>query len=135
MDALRGSAARLVFSLTIVYAIWNENYATVPFLLLFVWGLPAYTGACLLAKHILLVSARRQRSRNAPRYFRASRASSTSQGVCYTDALEQPPLETLFFQALLYPCSHCGRPETALYGCSPGFFPEFWYGWHRQSSR
>src|SRR5260370_33041221 len=28
----------LYFSLTIVYAISNENYATVPFLLLFVWG-------------------------------------------------------------------------------------------------
>src|SRR2546428_3198482 len=28
----------LYFSLTIVYAIWIENYATVPFLLLFVWG-------------------------------------------------------------------------------------------------
>jgi cellulose synthase/poly-beta-1,6-N-acetylglucosamine synthase-like glycosyltransferase len=31
------------FSLTIVYAILNENYATVPFLLLFVWGY-LYTG-------------------------------------------------------------------------------------------
>jgi cellulose synthase/poly-beta-1,6-N-acetylglucosamine synthase-like glycosyltransferase len=31
------------FSLTIVYAIMNENYATVPFLLLFVWGY-LYTG-------------------------------------------------------------------------------------------
>src|SRR5258708_3966647 len=28
----------LYFSLPIVYAFWNENYATVPFLLLFVWG-------------------------------------------------------------------------------------------------
>jgi cellulose synthase/poly-beta-1,6-N-acetylglucosamine synthase-like glycosyltransferase len=33
----------LYFSLTIVYAIGNENYATVPFLLLFVWGY-LYTG-------------------------------------------------------------------------------------------
>jgi cellulose synthase/poly-beta-1,6-N-acetylglucosamine synthase-like glycosyltransferase len=33
----------LYFSLTIVYAITNENYATVPFLLLFVWGY-LYTG-------------------------------------------------------------------------------------------
>ncbi len=33
----------LYFSLTIVYAIANENYATVPFLLLFVWGY-LYTG-------------------------------------------------------------------------------------------
>src|SRR5260370_41600282 len=33
----------LYFSLTIVYATANENYATVPFLLLFVWGY-LYTG-------------------------------------------------------------------------------------------
>ena len=33
----------LYFSLTVVYAIANENYATVPFLLLFVWGY-LYTG-------------------------------------------------------------------------------------------
>jgi len=33
----------LYFSLTVVYAIVNENYATVPFLLLFVWGY-LYTG-------------------------------------------------------------------------------------------
>ena len=33
----------LYFSLTVVYAIMNENYATVPFLLLFVWGY-LYTG-------------------------------------------------------------------------------------------
>src|SRR5260370_782431 len=33
----------LYISLTIVYAIWNENYATVPFLLLFVWRY-LYTG-------------------------------------------------------------------------------------------
>jgi len=31
------------FSLTVLYAIFNENYATVPFLLLFVWGY-FYTG-------------------------------------------------------------------------------------------
>jgi cellulose synthase/poly-beta-1,6-N-acetylglucosamine synthase-like glycosyltransferase len=31
------------FALTVVYAIFNENYATVPFLLLFVWGY-LYTG-------------------------------------------------------------------------------------------
>jgi cellulose synthase/poly-beta-1,6-N-acetylglucosamine synthase-like glycosyltransferase len=31
------------FALTVVYAVWNENYATVPFLLLFVWGY-LYTG-------------------------------------------------------------------------------------------
>ncbi len=39
----------LYFSLTIVYAIWNENYATVPFLLLFVWGY-LYTGCMSLAQ-------------------------------------------------------------------------------------
>jgi cellulose synthase/poly-beta-1,6-N-acetylglucosamine synthase-like glycosyltransferase len=33
----------LYFSLTVVYAFANENYATVPFLLLFVWGY-LYTG-------------------------------------------------------------------------------------------
>jgi cellulose synthase/poly-beta-1,6-N-acetylglucosamine synthase-like glycosyltransferase len=33
----------LYFSLTVVYAIINENFATVPFLLLFVWGY-LYTG-------------------------------------------------------------------------------------------
>jgi len=33
----------LYFSLTVVYAIANENYPTVPFLLLFVWGY-LYTG-------------------------------------------------------------------------------------------
>ncbi len=31
------------FSLTVLYAVFNENYATVPFLLLFVWGY-FYTG-------------------------------------------------------------------------------------------
>ena len=33
----------LYFSLTVFYAVFNENYATVPFLLLFVWGY-FYTG-------------------------------------------------------------------------------------------
>ena len=33
----------LYFALTVIYAIRNENYATVPFLLLFVWGY-LYTG-------------------------------------------------------------------------------------------
>jgi cellulose synthase/poly-beta-1,6-N-acetylglucosamine synthase-like glycosyltransferase len=33
----------LYFALTVVYAVVNENYATVPFLLLFVWGY-LYTG-------------------------------------------------------------------------------------------
>lgn len=33
----------LYFGLTVIYAITNENYATVPFLLLFVWGY-LYTG-------------------------------------------------------------------------------------------
>src|SRR5260370_11927232 len=36
----------LYFSLTIVYAISNENYATVPFLLLFVW---AYLYTCCMS--------------------------------------------------------------------------------------
>ena len=40
----------LYFSLAIVYAIRNENYATVPFLLLFVWGY-LYTGFMSLSQH------------------------------------------------------------------------------------
>jgi cellulose synthase/poly-beta-1,6-N-acetylglucosamine synthase-like glycosyltransferase len=39
----------LYFAITIVYAIQNENYATVPFLLLFVWGY-LYTGAMSLGQ-------------------------------------------------------------------------------------
>ena len=39
----------LYFSLAIVYAIANENYATVPFLLLFVWGY-LYTGSMSLGQ-------------------------------------------------------------------------------------
>jgi cellulose synthase/poly-beta-1,6-N-acetylglucosamine synthase-like glycosyltransferase len=39
----------LYFSLTVVYAILNENYATVPFLLLFVWGY-LYTGCMSLGQ-------------------------------------------------------------------------------------
>ena len=42
-------ALGLYFALTIVYAITNENYATVPFLLLFVWGY-LYTGFMSLAQ-------------------------------------------------------------------------------------
>ncbi len=33
----------IYFAITVVYAVTNENYATVPFLLLFVWGY-LYTG-------------------------------------------------------------------------------------------
>jgi cellulose synthase/poly-beta-1,6-N-acetylglucosamine synthase-like glycosyltransferase len=39
----------LYFALTIVYAVMNENYATVPFLLLFVWGY-LYTGCMSLGQ-------------------------------------------------------------------------------------
>jgi cellulose synthase/poly-beta-1,6-N-acetylglucosamine synthase-like glycosyltransferase len=39
----------LYFALTVVYAIQNENYATVPFLLLFVWGY-LYTGLMSLGQ-------------------------------------------------------------------------------------
>ena len=39
----------LYFSMTVVYAIINENYATVPFLLLFVWGY-LYTGFMSLSQ-------------------------------------------------------------------------------------
>jgi cellulose synthase/poly-beta-1,6-N-acetylglucosamine synthase-like glycosyltransferase len=39
----------LYFALTVLYAITNENYATVPFLLLFVWGY-LYTGCMSLGQ-------------------------------------------------------------------------------------
>jgi len=39
----------IYFSMTVVYAIQNQNYATVPFLLLFVWGY-LYTGLMSLAQ-------------------------------------------------------------------------------------
>jgi cellulose synthase/poly-beta-1,6-N-acetylglucosamine synthase-like glycosyltransferase len=39
----------LYFALTVAYAIRNENYATVPFLLLFVWGY-LYTGVMSLSQ-------------------------------------------------------------------------------------
>jgi hypothetical protein len=42
-------ALGLYFGLTVVYAIMNENYATVPFLLLFVWGY-LYTGFMSLSQ-------------------------------------------------------------------------------------
>src|ERR1700719_1550125 len=40
------------FTLTVVYAVLNENYATVPFLLLFVWGY-LYTGIMSLGQTYL----------------------------------------------------------------------------------
>ena len=40
------------FALTVVYAVLNENYATVPFLLLFVWGY-LYTGCMSLGQTYL----------------------------------------------------------------------------------
>jgi hypothetical protein len=39
----------IYFSFAVVYAILNENYATVPFLLLFVWGY-LYTGCMSLGQ-------------------------------------------------------------------------------------
>ncbi len=42
-------ALGLYFAATVVYAIQNENYATVPFLLLFVWGY-LYTGVMSLGQ-------------------------------------------------------------------------------------
>jgi hypothetical protein len=42
----------IYFALTVVYAILNENYATVPFLLLFVWGY-LYTGLMSLGQTYL----------------------------------------------------------------------------------
>ncbi len=45
-------ALGLYFAATIVYAIQNENYATVPFLVLFVWGY-LYTGLMSLGQAYL----------------------------------------------------------------------------------
>jgi cellulose synthase/poly-beta-1,6-N-acetylglucosamine synthase-like glycosyltransferase len=45
-------ALGIYFSLAVVYALQNENYATVPFLLLFVWGY-LYTGIMSLAQTYL----------------------------------------------------------------------------------
>ena len=42
-------ALGLYFALTVIYSIRNENYATVPFLLLFVWGY-LYTGFVSLSQ-------------------------------------------------------------------------------------
>ena len=42
----------LYFAATVVYAVQNENYATVPFLLLFVWGY-LYTGLMSLGQTYL----------------------------------------------------------------------------------
>jgi hypothetical protein len=42
-------ALGLYFAATVGYAIQNENYATVPFLLLFVWGY-LYTGLMSIAQ-------------------------------------------------------------------------------------
>jgi len=39
----------IYFAFTVIYAIANENYATVPFLLLFVWGY-LYTGLMSLGQ-------------------------------------------------------------------------------------
>jgi hypothetical protein len=41
-------ALGLYFATTIVYSIQNENYATTPFLFLFVWGF-LYTGIMSIA--------------------------------------------------------------------------------------
>ncbi len=42
-------ALGLYFAATIVYSIQNENYATAPFLFLFVWGF-LYTGVMSVAQ-------------------------------------------------------------------------------------
>ena len=42
-------ALGLYFALTVLYAFRNENYATTPFLLLFVWGY-LYTGFMSLSQ-------------------------------------------------------------------------------------
>jgi hypothetical protein len=45
-------ALGIYFAVTVLYAIQNENYATVPFLLLFVWGY-LYTGLMSLGQAYL----------------------------------------------------------------------------------
>jgi len=45
-------ALGIYFTLAVVYALQNENYATVPFLFLFVWGY-LYTGIMSLAQTYL----------------------------------------------------------------------------------
>ncbi|MFZ0922356.1 MAG: hypothetical protein WA020_04800, partial [Candidatus Acidiferrales bacterium] len=42
----------LYFAATVVYAIQNENYITIPFLLLFVWGY-LYTGLMSLGQGLI----------------------------------------------------------------------------------
>jgi cellulose synthase/poly-beta-1,6-N-acetylglucosamine synthase-like glycosyltransferase len=59
----------IYFALAVVYAIQNENYATVPFFLLFVWGY-LYTGLMSLAQ--TYVDRLRFSSENAPAEVRAA---------------------------------------------------------------
>jgi cellulose synthase/poly-beta-1,6-N-acetylglucosamine synthase-like glycosyltransferase len=61
-------ALGLYFALAIVYAVNNENYATVPFLLLFVWGY-LYTGFMSLSQSLF---ARLRFGVNAPEMRPAS---------------------------------------------------------------
>jgi len=59
----------LYFSSTVIYAILNENYATVPFLLLFIWA--TCTPAACPSPNVLRASPlRRQRTGNASRHLR-----------------------------------------------------------------
>lgn len=58
----------LYFALTVVYAVINDNYATVPFLLLFVWGY-LYTGFMSLGQNYF---ARLRFGVNAPKMRPAS---------------------------------------------------------------
>jgi len=67
----------LYFACTIVYAIQNTNYATVPFLLLFVWGY-LYTGVMSLSQ--TYAGRFRFRSKNAAAPAEASPASSAAPG-------------------------------------------------------
>ena len=85
-------ALGLYFGLTVVYAITNENYATVPFLLLFVWGY-FYTGFMSLSQswfaHLRFgVNA----PGNAPRLVRRSWLLAANL---------QPCTESLFLALLL----------------------------------
>src|SRR5579872_2179704 len=67
-------ALGLYFATTIVYAIQNENYATTPFLFLFVWGF-LYTGVMSVAQGWI------ERFRFGPREPASAEARSAASGA------------------------------------------------------
>jgi len=91
----------LYFALTVAYAIRNENYATVPFLLLFVWGY-LYTGVMSLSQswfaHLRSASTHRKCA-PLPRALLASDDRATSRSClrrvqhCWTPSRQ--PVNTI----------------------------------------